>query len=504
MHYYQYGPTPDNRTPHWYNFDYDGTPGTPDYGTGAVIQNVAQRGSGSFGGKPFYLVSATITLHFIDGKRGDDDLSANGSISFGNYRPVTISSANSATFTVGSAGSFTVMPSQSPPATVSMRGSLPTGVTFNPQAPATTNGVIAGVLSGTPAPGTAGVYPLTFIAHTGFGPDAVQNFTLTVDQAPAFTSSAGAAFSAAAGGTLRVTTSGFPVSSLSISGQPSFVGLTNTGRGDGTGLLVVAPRPGSGGTYTFTLTATNAAGSVSQTFTLTLNQPPAITSPNQVLFAAGSSATFTVQTAGYPLPSLSESGPLPAGITFNPANGQLTANLSASAGGVYPISFTATSSLGTVTQNFTLKVTVGFTSAPEVDFLFGTHTTTKTFTVRTTGLPLPALTVLTALPRGVSFVDNGNGTGTLSATFSAPAVAIDYVLIIAARNAVATVTQRFDLVVDSSPLIGAMVGEAAPRRTSSHHHYFRPRDSALTEWLRKEQENEVWLNYLEGLTWSRF
>jgi PKD repeat protein len=53
--YYQYGPTPDNPTPHWYEFLYDGT-------TGAVIDTA----------------SRTITLHFVDGRRGDHDLAANG------------------------------------------------------------------------------------------------------------------------------------------------------------------------------------------------------------------------------------------------------------------------------------------------------------------------------------------------------------------------------------------------------------------------------------------
>jgi hypothetical protein len=55
--YYQYGPTPDNATPHWYEFLYDGT-------TGAVIDTA----------------NHTITLHFVDGQRGDHDLTANGVI----------------------------------------------------------------------------------------------------------------------------------------------------------------------------------------------------------------------------------------------------------------------------------------------------------------------------------------------------------------------------------------------------------------------------------------
>jgi Bacterial Ig domain len=53
--YYKFGATPDNTSPHWYRFDFDGE-------TGAVIQG------------------NTITLHFVDGKRGDDDLVANGVI----------------------------------------------------------------------------------------------------------------------------------------------------------------------------------------------------------------------------------------------------------------------------------------------------------------------------------------------------------------------------------------------------------------------------------------
>src|SRR5262249_56737333 len=53
--YYRYGPTPDNPTPHWYPFLFDGA-------TGAEIDNVHHQ----------------IVLHFVDGQRGDDDLAANG------------------------------------------------------------------------------------------------------------------------------------------------------------------------------------------------------------------------------------------------------------------------------------------------------------------------------------------------------------------------------------------------------------------------------------------
>ena len=53
--YYKYGPTPENLTPHWYDFTFDGQ-------TGAEISN------------------NIVTLHFVDGLRGDDDITANGRI----------------------------------------------------------------------------------------------------------------------------------------------------------------------------------------------------------------------------------------------------------------------------------------------------------------------------------------------------------------------------------------------------------------------------------------
>ena len=66
-----------------------------------------------------------------------------------------------------------------PAATLSESGALPTGVTFNAS---------TGVLSGTPAMGTAGTYNLTFAASNGVGQQASQGFTLTVDEDPVITS----------------------------------------------------------------------------------------------------------------------------------------------------------------------------------------------------------------------------------------------------------------------------------------------------------------------------
>ena len=69
---------------------------------------------------------------------------------------------------------FSVVAGRPAPA-VTETGSLPAGVTFSAN----------GILSGTPAAGTAGVYPIRIAASNGVAPDWSQAFTLTVTQAPA-------------------------------------------------------------------------------------------------------------------------------------------------------------------------------------------------------------------------------------------------------------------------------------------------------------------------------
>jgi hypothetical protein len=82
-----------------------------------------------------------------------------------------ITSANNTAITVGAAGSFTVTATGFPAPTFSESGALPGGVTF-----------VNGLLSGTPASGTAGTFNLTITASNGVGSNATQAFTLTINQ----------------------------------------------------------------------------------------------------------------------------------------------------------------------------------------------------------------------------------------------------------------------------------------------------------------------------------
>jgi hypothetical protein len=316
----------------------------------------------------------------------------------------SFTSANNATFTVGNAGTFTVAASGSPAPTFSETGALPSGVTFNPA---------TGVLMGTPAAGTGGSYPITITASNGIGSSATMNFTLTVDQAAAIVSANNTILTAGGAGAFTVVSTGFPAPTLSESGTlPSGIAFNPA-----TGVLSGTPAPGTGGAYPITFTAGNGVGSnATQSFTITVNQSSSISSANHATFTAGSAGTFTVTATGSPTSVLSETGALPAGVTFNPATGVLGGTPAAGTGGTYSITFTANNGVGpssTLVFTLTVNQASAITSPNTTSFAFGTA---GTFNVTTTGQPAPSLTETGALPIGVSFVDNGNGTAVFAGT----------------------------------------------------------------------------------------
>ena len=136
---------------------------------------------------------------------------------------------------------------------------------------------------------------------------------------------------------------------------PAGLAFTN----DGNGTATIAGTPTSGGLFTLTLTAKNTAGSATQSFVLTVNQPPALTSAASATATVGSPFSYAVSTSGYPIPSLTQPGSLPSGLSFTD-NGNGTGTISgtpdAGTGGIYPITIAATNPLGSSSQAFTLTV----------------------------------------------------------------------------------------------------------------------------------------------------
>ena len=384
-------------------------------------------------------------------------------------RPPRITSVNNTTFVVGTAKTFTITTRNTvPKSNLSITGTLPGGVTFTPLA----NGTAT--LSGTPVAGSEGVYFLTITAANGTLPNAVQLFTLTVQDtapvthAPAITSSASTTFTADTEGTFTVHTTGVPTATLTLTGtQPSWLSfIDNT---DGTATLTGIPDPGSDPSYSFTITATNGiAPDAMQSFTLfVVNPPPAITSVNNATFIVGTFGTFTVRTDP-PVPSatVSYTGTLPAGISFVP-NGDGTATISGTAAaaseGDYPIDITASNgTLPDAMQTFTITVqdappvleAPAITSDATTSFMVGTA---GTFTITATGTPTPSLSLTGAQPSWLTFIDNTDGTATLSGTPDADSD-LSYSFTITARNGVSpNATQDFTLSVQQTPANATLV-----------------------------------------------
>jgi hypothetical protein len=218
-----------------------------------------------------------------------------------------------------------------------------------------------------------------------------------------------------------VTTTGTPAPALSESGSlPS--GVTFLDNGDGTATLAGTPAAGSNGIYPITITASNGVSpDASQSFTLTVTGPPTITSGHSTTFTEGSVEDFTVTSTGTPAPSLTEHGRLPAGITFTD-NGDGTADLAGTpatgSNGVYTLTIDAANGIAPrATQTFTLTVNAApvFISADSTTF---DQSSSGSFEVTTTGDPTPSLIEFGTLPSGVTFRDNGNGTGTLAGATS--------------------------------------------------------------------------------------
>ncbi len=373
-------------------------------------------------------------------------LSGNASQTVDESVAPTIVSGASATSIVGAALSFTVQTTGAPTATVTETGSLPGGVTF------TDNGDGTATIGGTPRSGTGGSYPITVTAKNGAG-SATQSFTLTNAEAPSITSPSTATFTVGTAGTYTVTTTGYPAATITESGAlPG--GLAFSDKGDGTATVTGTPAAGSAGTYPVTITATNASGSTATlglTITTQAAAGPVITSGTAAYFTSGRSGAFAITATGSPAPAITESGSLPAGLTFtDQGNGTaLLAGTPTSTGGTTNLTVTATNPSGTATQQFSLIVDAApaFTNPAAATFTTGSA---GSFAITTTGYPVAALSESGALPSGVTFVDNHDGSGSIAGT-PAAGTGGTYPVTMTANNGITSTTEQVTITVDQAP-----------------------------------------------------
>ena len=379
-----------------------------DNGDGtATLSGTPDGGSG--GDYPFTVTAAAV---------GGDSMSTPQNFDLVVNEEPSFTGATSATFEVGVPSSFTVNTDAGYPTlrTVTQIGVLPSGLTFQD------NGDGTATLSGTAAIGSGRTYPLVVssTSDNGLGLSNDENVTITVLEAPTFTSADSETLDVGTPSTFTVTTlAGFPTTtSLTESGALP-TGMTFEDKGDGTATLDGTPFVGAGGEYPISFTATAVGGLVqTQTFDLVVRESPAFTNDNAVTFQDGAFDTFTIVTShDFPVAtSLNAAGSLPTGMTFVD-NGDGTATLSGTPTdpGSYPLTFTASNRVPVqVTQNFTLTVAISPSLPANLDSTFIAGVTSSVTLTSTPGVPaITTISVSGALPDGITLTDNGDGTATL-------------------------------------------------------------------------------------------
>ncbi|MGA8725077.1 MAG: putative Ig domain-containing protein [Acidimicrobiales bacterium] len=163
------------------------------------------------------------------------------------------------------------------------------------------------------------------------------------------------------------TATGTPTPAVTASVPPW---MTVSDNGDGQLTISGTPPAGSAGTtYPFTISGTNAFGTADQSFTFTSDlvptSPPTVSVPaTPVLGMIDSPLSVNITTTADP-PQITESGALPAGVTFA-VNGDGSATLAGApepgSVGTYDPTFSATDAQGTGSAGLTLVVLVSPTT----------------------------------------------------------------------------------------------------------------------------------------------
>jgi|GEM_PF-3055088 len=316
-----------------------------------------------------------------------------------------------------------------------------TATIVGPYLPVNTNNFTAATFSSSTG---SLVYNLPGAAHFAFTKtvnptNIIVTATGVGDMAPTITNTTTSfSFTPNSPGGFMVTSVGTPNAALTISGSlPG--GVTFHDNGDGMASISGTPAVGTDAVYTLMVTASNGiAPDATQTFTLTVSQNAAFTNASSRTFIAGASDSFTITTINFgSTPRITEMGRVPVGLLFHD-NGDGTATISGTAalgrGGSFPLTLAATDG----TTNIMTPLTINVVQVPAITGPSGTTFpigATGSFLFTTTGFPAAALMLMTGLPAGITFHDNGNGSALLQGVPTLPEVGA-YPLSVTASNGI--------------------------------------------------------------------
>ncbi len=366
------------------------------------------------------------------------------------FAPSVTSNPTNQTAASGQTATFTAAASANPTASVQWQISTDGGHSFSKVANATSTTLSLTVT------GADNGDEFQAVFTNSVGSVTTTAATLTVIQAsiPVFTSANHATFVVGKASTFTVATSATPTPALSeLSTLPA--GLTFTDNHDGTATLSGTPAANTGITEHLVFLAFNGK-SATQTFTLTINQAPVVTTqPASQTVAAGHLTTLTAAATANPAATVHWQVSTDGGTTFKNIAGATSATLrvtptTAQNDNEYRAVFTnSVGSVVTDAATLTVYKTPAITSVNHAAFALGT---VDTFTITTSGFPAATLSELADLPAGLTFTDNHNGTATLSGTPTVGALGT-HVLTFVATNDFGSASQTFVLNIDQPPVI---------------------------------------------------